>query len=126
MSPLASYEVFEANSLPAARQAVESQRTDDWLSSHSWCLALSNPGKKGSQFTSQLPASGFVLRIFGNTRNLFNPNASRLGKYIETLIFREGLAQSYQLVAVVLHLGNFKFTVDWNNECGRGPQYRPA
>ena len=94
----------------------ESSRTDHWLSSHSWCLALSNPGKKGSQFASQLPASGFVLRIFGNTRNLFNPNAFRLGKYVETSIFREGPAQSYQLLAAVLHLGNFEFAVDWNNE----------
>lgn len=44
---------------------------------------MSNPGKKGSKLANQLPASEFVLETFGNARTLFNPNASRFGKYTE-------------------------------------------
>ncbi|KAJ7223811.1 chitin synthase-domain-containing protein [Mycena rebaudengoi] len=43
-------------------------------------LSVSNPGKKGSKLATQVPASDFVL---DNTRTLFNPNASRFGKYTE-------------------------------------------
>ncbi|PPQ79006.1 hypothetical protein CVT25_002315 [Psilocybe cyanescens] len=46
-------------------------------------LSVSNPGKKGSKLASQIPASEFVLESFGNARTLFNPNASRFGKYTE-------------------------------------------
>ena len=46
-------------------------------------LSVSNPGKKGSKLATQLPASEFVLETFGNSRTLFNPNASRFGKYTE-------------------------------------------
>ncbi|KAL0946000.1 hypothetical protein HGRIS_012276 [Hohenbuehelia grisea] len=46
-------------------------------------LSVSNPGKKGSKLGSQIPASEFVLETFGNARTLFNPNASRFGKYTE-------------------------------------------
>jgi chitin synthase len=46
-------------------------------------LSVSNPGKKGSKLANQLPASEFVLETFGNARTLFNPNASRFGKYTE-------------------------------------------
>ena len=46
-------------------------------------LSVSNPGKKGSKLATQLPASEFVLETFGNARTLFNPNASRFGKYTE-------------------------------------------
>ncbi|KAJ6586612.1 glycosyltransferase family 2 protein [Mycena sp. CBHHK59/15] len=46
-------------------------------------LSVSNPGKKGSKLGSQVPASEFVLESFGNARTLFNPNASRFGKYTE-------------------------------------------
>ncbi|KAL0064520.1 Chitin synthase, class 8 [Marasmius tenuissimus] len=46
-------------------------------------LSVSNPGKKGSKLASQVPAADFVLESFGNARTLFNPNASRLGKYTE-------------------------------------------
>ena len=46
-------------------------------------LSVSNPGKKGSKLAAQLPASEFVLETFGNARTLFNPNASRFGKYTE-------------------------------------------
>ncbi|KAJ8083666.1 hypothetical protein PM082_009542 [Marasmius tenuissimus] len=46
-------------------------------------LSVSNPGKKGSKLASQVPAADFVLESFGNARTLFNPNASRFGKYTE-------------------------------------------
>ncbi|KAK0460456.1 glycosyltransferase family 2 protein [Desarmillaria tabescens] len=46
-------------------------------------LSVSNPGKKGAKLGSQVPASEFVLETFGNARTLFNPNASRFGKYTE-------------------------------------------
>ncbi|KAG1722688.1 glycosyltransferase family 2 protein [Suillus paluster] len=46
-------------------------------------LSVSNPGKKGSKLAIQLPAAEFVIESFGNARTLFNPNASRFGKYTE-------------------------------------------
>ncbi|KAF7973093.1 hypothetical protein HWV62_16302, partial [Athelia sp. TMB] len=46
-------------------------------------LSVSNPGKKGSKLSAQVPASEFVLESFGSARTLFNPNASRFGKYTE-------------------------------------------
>jgi len=46
-------------------------------------LSVSNPGKKGSKLANQVPASEFVLESFGSARTLFNPNASRFGKYTE-------------------------------------------
>ncbi|TDL27931.1 glycosyltransferase family 2 protein [Rickenella mellea] len=46
-------------------------------------LSVSNPGKKGSKLSSQIPSAEFVLESFGNARTLFNPNASRFGKYTE-------------------------------------------
>lgn len=46
-------------------------------------LSVNNPGKKGSKLAQQLPAAEFVLETFGNARTLFNPNASRFGKYTE-------------------------------------------
>ena len=46
-------------------------------------LSVSSPGGKGSKLATQVPASEFVLKSFGNARTLFNPNVSRFGKYTE-------------------------------------------
>jgi len=46
-------------------------------------LSVSNPGKKGAKLATQVPAAEFVIESFGNARTLFNPNASRFGKYTE-------------------------------------------
>ncbi|KAH6903325.1 chitin synthase 8 [Coprinopsis sp. MPI-PUGE-AT-0042] len=46
-------------------------------------LSVPPAGKKGGKLAQQIPASEFVLESFGNARTLFNPNASRFGKYTE-------------------------------------------
>ncbi|KAG9050905.1 hypothetical protein FS842_011290, partial [Serendipita sp. 407] len=46
-------------------------------------LSISNPGKKGSKLATQIPSAEFVLESFGNARTMYNPNASRFGKYTE-------------------------------------------
>ncbi|KAJ3510325.1 hypothetical protein NLJ89_g4744 [Agrocybe chaxingu] len=53
-------------------------------------LSVSNPGKKGSKLANQVPAAEFVLETFGNARTLFNPNASRFGKYTELQFSERG------------------------------------
>ncbi|KAF8836252.1 glycosyltransferase family 2 protein [Paxillus ammoniavirescens] len=53
-------------------------------------LSVSNPGKKGSKLASQVPAAEFVIESFGNARTLFNPNASRFGKYTELQFTERG------------------------------------
>ena len=53
-------------------------------------LSVSNPGKKGHKLGTQIPASEFVLETFGSARTLFNPNASRLGKYTELQFSERG------------------------------------
>ncbi|KAG6837153.1 hypothetical protein H0H93_013743 [Arthromyces matolae] len=53
-------------------------------------LSVSAPGKKGSKLATQVPASEFVLEAFGNARTLFNPNASRFGKYTELQFTERG------------------------------------
>ncbi|THH06259.1 hypothetical protein EW145_g4215 [Phellinidium pouzarii] len=53
-------------------------------------LSVSNPGKKGSKLSTQIPSAEFVLECFGNARTLFNPNASRFGKYTELQFTERG------------------------------------
>ncbi|THU93370.1 glycosyltransferase family 2 protein [Dendrothele bispora CBS 962.96] len=53
-------------------------------------LSVSNPGKKGAKLATQVPAAEFVLESFGNARTLFNPNASRFGKYTELQFTERG------------------------------------
>ncbi|TFK32154.1 glycosyltransferase family 2 protein [Crucibulum laeve] len=53
-------------------------------------LSVSNPGKKGSKLATQVPAAEFVVETFGNARTLFNPNASRFGKYTELQFSNRG------------------------------------
>ncbi|KAK7447693.1 hypothetical protein VKT23_009920 [Stygiomarasmius scandens] len=49
-------------------------------------LSVSNPGKKGAKLATQVPAA----ESFGNARTLFNPNASRFGKYTELQFTERG------------------------------------
>ncbi|KZT04957.1 glycosyltransferase family 2 protein [Laetiporus sulphureus 93-53] len=53
-------------------------------------LSVSQPGKKGAKLAHQVPAVEFVLETFGNARTLFNPNASRFGKYTELQFTERG------------------------------------
>jgi hypothetical protein len=53
-------------------------------------LSVSNPSKKGSKLAHQIPATKFVLESFGNTRTLFNSNASRFGKYTKLQFTERG------------------------------------
>ncbi|KAI8989101.1 glycosyltransferase family 2 protein [Trametes punicea] len=53
-------------------------------------LSVSQPGKKGSKLGHQIPAAEFVLETFGNSRTLFNPNASHFGKYTELQFTERG------------------------------------
>lgn len=53
-------------------------------------LSVSQPGKKGSKLGHQVPAAEFVLEAFGNSRTLFNPNASHFGKYTELQFTERG------------------------------------
>ena len=53
-------------------------------------LSVSNPGKKGSKLITQILAADFVFESFGNTRTLFNANASRFGKYTELQFTKRG------------------------------------
>lgn len=53
-------------------------------------LSVSSPGKKGAKLATQIPAAEFVLECFGNARTLFNPNASRFGKYTELQFTERG------------------------------------
>jgi chitin synthase len=46
-------------------------------------LSVSSPGKKGAKLGTQIPSAEFVLESFGNARTMYNPNASRFGKYTE-------------------------------------------
>lgn len=53
-------------------------------------LSVSNPGKKGSKLGAQIPSAEFVLETFGCARTLYNPNASRFGKYTELQFNEKG------------------------------------
>lgn len=53
-------------------------------------LSSSNPGKKGAKLASQIPSAEFVLESFGNARTMYNPNASRFGKYTELQFSERG------------------------------------
>ncbi|OBZ76091.1 Chitin synthase 8 [Grifola frondosa] len=53
-------------------------------------LSVSQPGKKGAKLGYQVPAAEFVLEAFGNSRTLFNPNASHFGKYTELQFTERG------------------------------------
>ncbi|CAK5267340.1 unnamed protein product [Mycena citricolor] len=53
-------------------------------------LSVSAAGKKGAKLGTQIPAAEFVLESFGNARTLFNPNASRFGKYTELQFSERG------------------------------------
>ncbi|KAG8881835.1 hypothetical protein FRB98_004105 [Tulasnella sp. 332] len=53
-------------------------------------LSVSNPGKKGSKLSSQIPSAEYVLETFGCARTLLNPNASRFGKYTELQFSEKG------------------------------------
>ncbi|KIO30131.1 glycosyltransferase family 2 protein [Tulasnella calospora MUT 4182] len=53
-------------------------------------LSVSNPGKKGSKLSAQIPSAEFVLETFGCARTLYNPNASRFGKYTELQFNEKG------------------------------------
>ncbi|KAH9911828.1 glycosyltransferase family 2 protein [Epithele typhae] len=53
-------------------------------------LSVSQPGKKGAKLGQQVPAAEFVLEAFGNSRTLFNPNASHFGKYTELQFTERG------------------------------------
>ncbi|KAJ7200874.1 glycosyltransferase family 2 protein [Mycena pura] len=65
-------------------------------------LSVSNPGKKGSKLATQGPASDFVLESFGNARTLFNPNASRFGKYTELQFSDRGRLQGIKTLEYYL------------------------
>src|SRR6266478_2007481 len=53
-------------------------------------LSVSNPGKKGSKLMHQIPATEFILKLFGNAHTLFNPNVSHFGKYTELQFTERG------------------------------------
>ncbi|KAG9027121.1 hypothetical protein FRB95_008118 [Tulasnella sp. JGI-2019a] len=53
-------------------------------------LSVSNPGKKGSKLSAQIPSAEYVLETFGCARTLLNPNASRFGKYTELQFSEKG------------------------------------
>ncbi|KAF8523712.1 glycosyltransferase family 2 protein [Hysterangium stoloniferum] len=53
-------------------------------------LSVSNPGKKGAKLSTQIPSAEFVIESFGNARTLYNPNASRFGKYTELQFTERG------------------------------------
>ncbi|KAF6741600.1 P-loop containing nucleoside triphosphate hydrolase protein, partial [Ephemerocybe angulata] len=48
------------------------------------------PGKKNNKLAASIPAAEFVLESFGHARTLFNPNASRYGKYTELQFTAKG------------------------------------
>ncbi|KAJ3532282.1 hypothetical protein NMY22_g7803 [Coprinellus aureogranulatus] len=53
-------------------------------------LSTPAPGKKNNKLASSIPAAEYVLESFGHARTLFNPNASRYGKYTELQFTAKG------------------------------------
>ncbi|KAF6741605.1 glycosyltransferase family 2 protein [Ephemerocybe angulata] len=53
-------------------------------------LSTPPPGKKNNKLAASIPAAEFVLESFGHARTLFNPNASRYGKYTELQFTAKG------------------------------------
>lgn len=68
-------------------------------------LSVSNPGKKGSKLSTQIPSAEFVLESFGNARTLFNPNASRFGKYTELQFTERGRLSGVKTLDYYLERG---------------------
>ncbi|RXW18316.1 hypothetical protein EST38_g7538 [Candolleomyces aberdarensis] len=53
-------------------------------------LSTPPPGKKNNKLAASIPAAEYVLESFGHCRTLFNPNASRYGKYTELQFTSKG------------------------------------
>ena len=70
-------------------------------------LALSTPppGKKNNKLASSIPAAEFVLESFGHARTLFNPNASRYGKYTELQFTSKGRVCGVKVLDYYLERG---------------------
>ncbi|KAF7342277.1 Glycosyltransferase family 2 protein [Mycena venus] len=67
----------------AVKRPLASRNPVAWPSKPSLSSPSPPPGKKGAKLLTSVPAAEFVLESFGHARTLFNPNASRFGKYTE-------------------------------------------
>ncbi|KAK6995982.1 glycosyltransferase family 2 protein [Favolaschia claudopus] len=86
---LYSLRVHTAERLPAASRRI--------------AVSPSNPSSSSaSALGTQIPAAEFVLESFGNARTLFNPNASRFGKYTELQFNDRGRLQGIKTLEYYL------------------------